>query len=448
MAVHPCTAQEALINQSFPSCRHERYGAGNHRWLSRIRAWVLPGVYVRTGAFGRVDPRPRSHRLRLWTAPGDRGVSWWGLLLGGTFGFLLGGPIGALLGAAAGRLVGSAVRNLEIADATETPVERVQMAFFAAVFGVMGHVAKADGRVSPEEIRLATQVMDQLGLDAEQRRLARDLFNAGKQPDFPLDGVLDQLRRECGRSLNLVRMFLEMQIQAAGADGTIHTPGPLPRVRAAPPGRATGPPPRRARRAPPALAAPRPVCAAPSVPPATSRPPGRCRRRQCPGRRLSPSRGLVIADVVCRPPFLAGVVAHRHAATAYAADGKSLQQRGPLARRSRTVLAVGPRMAEQLPLVGFEPFPGDVARVCVRQQHGPLSLRQVFDLLASAGKTPVPRASEREGARVARIVQHAQSPRGSQGLPVQTGLSRPLSSSCTAPTRATARVAPTRRATP
>ena len=290
MAVHPCTAQEALINQSFPSCRHERYGAGNHRWLSRIRAWVVPGVYVRTGAFGRVDPRPRSHRLRLWTAPGDRGVSWWGLLLGGTFGFLLGGPIGALLGAAAGRLVGSAVRNLEITDATETPVERVQMAFFAAVFGVMGHVAKADGRVSPEEIRLATQVMDQLGLDAEQRRLARGLFNAGKQPDFPLDGVLDQLRRECGRSLNLVRMFLEMQIQAAGADGTIHTPGPLPRVRAAPPGRATGPPPRRARRAPPALAAPRPVCAAPSVPPATSRPPGRCRRRQCPGRRLSPSR--------------------------------------------------------------------------------------------------------------------------------------------------------------
>ena len=79
-------------------------------------------------------------------------MSWWGLLLGGTFGFLLGGPIGALLGAAAGRLVGGALGNIEIADASGEGVERVQLAFFAAVFWVMGHVAKADGRVSPEEI--------------------------------------------------------------------------------------------------------------------------------------------------------------------------------------------------------------------------------------------------------------------------------------------------------
>ena len=149
-------------------------------------------------------------------------MSWWGLLLGGTFGFLLGGPIGALLGAAAGKLVGNAVGNVEIADVTGEGVERVQLAFFAAVFGVMGHVAKADGRVSPEEIRLANQVMDQLGLDAGQREAARALFNAGRERDFALDAVLAQFRGECGRAVNLVRMFLEIQIQAAAADGTVH----------------------------------------------------------------------------------------------------------------------------------------------------------------------------------------------------------------------------------
>ena len=149
-------------------------------------------------------------------------MSWWGLLLGGTFGFLLGGPIGALLGAAAGKLVGNAVGNIEVGDVTGEGVERVQLAFFAAVFGVMGHVAKVDGRVSPEEIRLANQVMDRLGLDAAQREAARALFNAGKEPDFALDAVLAQFRSECGRAVNLVRMFLEIQIQAAGADGTVH----------------------------------------------------------------------------------------------------------------------------------------------------------------------------------------------------------------------------------
>ncbi len=64
--------------------------------------------------------------------------------------------------------------------------------------------------------------MDQLGLDAAQREAARALFNAGREPDFALNAVLTQFRRECGRAVNLVRMFLEIQIQAAGADGTVH----------------------------------------------------------------------------------------------------------------------------------------------------------------------------------------------------------------------------------
>ena len=86
----------------------------------------------------------------------------------------------------------------------------------------MGQVAKADGYVSPDEIRLANRVMDELGLDAEQRAAARAIFNEGKSSRFPLDDVLDQLRAECGRATNLLRMFLEIQVQAAWADGGIH----------------------------------------------------------------------------------------------------------------------------------------------------------------------------------------------------------------------------------
>ena len=147
-------------------------------------------------------------------------MSWWGLLLGGAFGYLLGGPIGALLGAAMGRSFGRPSGGP--VESGESGSERVQLAFFAAVFGVMGHVAKADGRVTPEEIGLANQVMDQLGLDGRQRTAARALFNEGKRPGFPLDDVLDQLRSECGRATNLIRMFVEIQIQAAAADRRIH----------------------------------------------------------------------------------------------------------------------------------------------------------------------------------------------------------------------------------
>lgn len=148
-------------------------------------------------------------------------MSWWGLLLGGAFGFLLGGPIGALLGAALGQGFGRTVGALGTGESGGSRLERVQLAFFAAVFGVMGHVAKADGRVTPEEIALANEVMDRLGLDARQRAAARALFNEGRRPEFPLDDVLDQLRLECGRARNVIRMFVEIQVQAAAADRRI-----------------------------------------------------------------------------------------------------------------------------------------------------------------------------------------------------------------------------------
>ena len=161
-------------------------------------------------------------------------MSWWSTLLGGAFGFMIGGPIGALIGASIGSSLGGGARRryragpqpeyrrFETGPPPGYRRERAQLAFFAATFGVMGHVAKADGRVSPEEIRLANRVMDQLGLRGDQRRAAKALFNKGKARGFALDDVIDQLRSECLRGTNIRRMFLEIQFQAAWADGDIH----------------------------------------------------------------------------------------------------------------------------------------------------------------------------------------------------------------------------------
>ena len=86
----------------------------------------------------------------------------------------------------------------------------------------MGYVAKSDGRVSEAEIRMANALMAQLQLSEEQRTQARELFTQGKLPDFDVNAVLNQFRYACHRRLNLIRMFLEIQIQAALADGNIH----------------------------------------------------------------------------------------------------------------------------------------------------------------------------------------------------------------------------------
>ena len=142
-------------------------------------------------------------------------MAWWGKVIGGALGFMGGGPLGALLGAALGHQFDKG------GDGGSEPVdaEAIQAAFFTASFSIMGHVAKADGRVSKDEIRAAEAVMAHMRLDADKRRAAVALFQQGKEPGFELNAVLDQFRRVCGRRLDLMRMFLEIQFHAAYADG-------------------------------------------------------------------------------------------------------------------------------------------------------------------------------------------------------------------------------------
>ena len=149
-------------------------------------------------------------------------MSWFSTVVGGAFGFLLGGPLGAILGASVGHQFGKGLEGIE-AGGTLNPGDqhRVQMAFFTATFSVMGHIAKADGHVSPEEISLANRVMDEMTLTSEMRTTAINLFQRGKQADFPLDDVLAQFYKECHRRTDLIRMFLEIQLQEALADGIL-----------------------------------------------------------------------------------------------------------------------------------------------------------------------------------------------------------------------------------
>jgi DnaJ like chaperone protein len=150
-------------------------------------------------------------------------MSWWGTLIGGTLGFMFGGPLGALLGAMLGRNFDRGIASAggpSVFDPGRQ--ERVQAAFFTATFSVMGHIAKADGRVSPAEISAAESIMRRMRLDAAQRKAAIDLFNAGKKEDFSLHDVLVQFRHECHGRRNLLQMFLEIQIATAMADGRVH----------------------------------------------------------------------------------------------------------------------------------------------------------------------------------------------------------------------------------
>ena len=148
-------------------------------------------------------------------------MSWWTTVIGGAVGFMIGGPLGAMLGVAFAGNFSKGKSSFGRSSKVFHPgdQQRVQAAFFSGVFSVMGYIAKVDGKVSKSEILLAQQVMQHMQLSEDMQKAAKELFNQGKQNDFNLDEVLEQFRTESHRRTHLVRMFLEIQIQATYADG-------------------------------------------------------------------------------------------------------------------------------------------------------------------------------------------------------------------------------------
>ncbi|MBL4647934.1 MAG: co-chaperone DjlA [Gammaproteobacteria bacterium] len=140
-----------------------------------------------------------------------------GKILGGIFGFLFLGIFGAILGAIIGHFFD---RGMSTSFIRFTNRGKIQQAFFTAAFSVMGHVAKSDGRVSEQDIAIARSIMQHMGLDEAGKHRAIALFTVGKQANFELTLALAKLKQACHHSY-LLRLFLDMQIQAAYAEGQL-----------------------------------------------------------------------------------------------------------------------------------------------------------------------------------------------------------------------------------
>ena len=151
----------------------------------------------------------------------------WGKVFGAFVGFVFGRWFGLFLGGYVGHLfdrrLGKSFDQQGGFGRYFSPggIKARQAIFFHATFSVMGHVAKANGRVSEAHIQIATQLMNQLGLKNEQKREAQAAFREGKSSDFVLEKVLKDFKRSVFGRREVMQMFLEIQIQAAYADGSL-----------------------------------------------------------------------------------------------------------------------------------------------------------------------------------------------------------------------------------
>jgi DnaJ like chaperone protein len=149
---------------------------------------------------------------------------WQGKALGALIGVLAAGPVGALFGTFIGHLFDVQAEEPE-GGAAEGPFSAadVQDAFFRATFLCMGHLAKADGRVSEDEIRAARAMMSEFRLGEREVERAIELFTQGKRADFPLMETLQELRQLCRNRPDLCRMLVQIQLQTALWGGSLNT---------------------------------------------------------------------------------------------------------------------------------------------------------------------------------------------------------------------------------
>ncbi|WGE88507.1 co-chaperone DjlA [Actinobacillus equuli subsp. haemolyticus] len=147
--------------------------------------------------------------------------------IGKIIGFFLGYQIfhsffGGLLGAFIGHLADKKLYELGSVRSTIFGKNLTRQSLFTqTTFAVLGHIAKAKGRVTEDDIHLARQLMSRLKLDTNAQQLAQQAFTLGKEADFPLRQVIQEFREACGRRADLLRFFVEVQMQAALHDGQL-----------------------------------------------------------------------------------------------------------------------------------------------------------------------------------------------------------------------------------
>ena len=143
-------------------------------------------------------------------------MNYWGKIIGGIIGMATGRPLLALLGLFLGHQFdrGLADRFSQFrADGKQTIT--LPDGFAQALFTVMGHIAKSDGRVTDYEIRAARALMHRLNMGPTQIRRAIVWFDEGKAPGFQLQPTIRQLRGQYARRAELRSLFVRLLMEVS-----------------------------------------------------------------------------------------------------------------------------------------------------------------------------------------------------------------------------------------
>ena len=140
-------------------------------------------------------------------------------------GFIAGYYFFGFFGALFGLFVGSFIDRIRVYGAGAlNPLQNAQRqaVFLETLFISMGKLAKADGRVSQQEIDHTEAFMQKLGMTAAHRQQAIAWFKQGAEPGFDIGTTYQRFMSVCGQTRNLKYVLLVYLVVMALADGELH----------------------------------------------------------------------------------------------------------------------------------------------------------------------------------------------------------------------------------
>ncbi len=182
-------------------------------------------------------------------------MGFWGKAIGIGFGFMLGGPLGAVLGGILGHMYdeessgqraglgvrcpycgrhvqplsdghcpvcGNDLRQGTTSGQPQSELDR-QFLFYVTLTSLAAKMAKADGVVSAQEIRVFDQFLrDELKLSVEERKIVAQIFNQAKNsPEDPM-AFARQFRQMIGYQPEVLQTMVHLLFRIAMADGQYH----------------------------------------------------------------------------------------------------------------------------------------------------------------------------------------------------------------------------------
>jgi DnaJ like chaperone protein len=164
-----------------------------------------------------------------------------GSIIGGTLGFLAGGPLGMIMGTVLGSKFdrvgdytsggfgsttqtsgGGYARSGRILDARQR-AQDMQMAFAVALTSLAAKVAKADGKVTQDEIQTFDHFLKtSLQMSVEDRKFAAKVFNEARNSPASTAEFTQQVRSLFRQQPDRLRDIVTILLAIAIADGHLH----------------------------------------------------------------------------------------------------------------------------------------------------------------------------------------------------------------------------------